>query len=363
MRKNIIFCAVAAMFLFGFIVDADQGNPSIHFEQTRHNFGKVNEEEGELDHDFVFTNKGQEPLIVTNVKTGNGVSVTGWTRNPVLPGESGTISVAYDPVNKPGRFNRSITINATGSPSSLILRLLGEVIPREKTIEELYPREIGPLRIRSNHISFGRVTPGSLRTDSLQIINTSDLTLNLSFSGIPSHIALEAVPESLSPGEKGLLLAEYDADQINDWGVITHNFRILVNEVSHVRNMIYLSANIQEDFSVLSDEEIADAPVIFFENKVFDFDKISSGESIEHDFIFSNNGNSELIIRAVRAGCGCTAIEPQKTLLEPGESSSIKAVFNSRGFRGMQNKGITVISNDPANSTIVLRITGEVVSE
>jgi hypothetical protein len=174
---------------------------------------------------------------------------------------------------------------------------------------------------------------------------------------------LQAVPQLLKPGERGIIKATWDAGRTEDWGIITHHFRVLVNGNSTGRDIIYLSANIQEDFSGMSDEEKENAPVISFEDRVFNFGNLKHGESIEHEFLFTNTGKSELIIRSVRSGCGCTAIEPKKTLLRPGESSSIKAVFNSRGFRGRQNKGITVISNDPHSPNILLRITGDVLSE
>jgi hypothetical protein len=342
---------------------SQQSSPTYGFEADQFNFGKILEKDGKVQHDFLFTNKVQEPLIITNVRPSSGISVLQWTRSPVMKGETGTITVEFNPVNMPGRFNRSITVNTTGSPSSIMLRLLGEVIPREKTPMELYPHEIGLLRLRSNHISFGQVSPGSARIDTLGVINLSGESLGLTFAGIPPHVTIKALPGILKPGEEGTIVAAYDASEIDDWGTVTHNFRILVNGLSHGRNIVYLSANIQEDFSTISDEERKQAAKIDFDNRVFDFGKLKHGLTIEHDFIFTNSGMSDLVIRRVRSGCGCTAIEPQKTLLKPGESSSIKAVFSSQGFRGRQNKGITVISNDPASPNIVLRITGEVTAE
>jgi hypothetical protein len=352
-------------FIFFLAVSAysQQGSSTIGFEAEQYNFGKIYEKDGKVHHDFIFTNRGQEPLIITNVRPSSGISVLQWTRSPVMNGETGTITVEFNPVNMPGRFNRSITVNSNGSPSSIMLRLLGEVIPREKTPMELYPQEIGTLRLRSNHISFGQVFPGTQRVDSLEVINLSEESLVLAFTGIPRHITITAIPGILKPGEEGVFVATYDASEIDDWGTITHNFRVLVNGVSHGRNIVYLSANIQEDFSLLSDDEKKQAAKINFDNRVFDFGKLKHGETVEHDFIFTNSGFSDLVIRRVRSGCGCTAIEPQKTLLKPGESSSIKAVFSSKGFRGRQNKGITVITNDPASPNIVLRITGEVMAD
>jgi hypothetical protein len=289
-----------------------QDGPSIHFENESHNFGTIREEDGNIKHDFVFTNKGDTPLIVTDVRVSGGVAVTGWTTKPVMPGEYGIVSLEYDPANKPGRFNRSIVIASTGRPATLMLRLLGEVIPRGKTPEELYPGEIGRLRLKTTHVSFGNVTRGSVRKDSIQVINLSGETIDLSFLYIPGHISPAAVPSKLEPGEKGLFFITYDAARINDWGFVTDNFRVSIDGSSPGNSMIYVSANIQEDFSRLSEEDKEKAAGISFVDRVFDFGKLKHGATVEHDFVFSNTGRSDLVIRSVRSGCGCTATDRKR---------------------------------------------------
>lgn len=363
MRKKFALISVLLLQVFVFTAVKGQQGPSLHFDNLQRNFGRVNELAGILKHEFIFKNKGQEPLIVTNVAAGGGISVTGWTRSPVMPGDSGAISVQFNPRNMPGRFNRAITVSATGMPSTQTLRLLGDIIPRDRTNEEIFPVVIGALRTRASHIPLGYVNPGSITKGKLDMINLSDNELDITFAGVPRHVTVTAEPEKLMPGEEGVISVTYDVSGMNDWGVVTHHFSVMVNGLSQGRNMIYVSANIQEDFSGITPEERDMAPVINFDGQIFNFGQIKHGESVSHDFTFANNGKSDLIIRRVKSGCGCTAIEPQKTLLKPGELSSIKAVFNSRGFFGRQTKSIVVISNDPANPNIVLRISGEVLSE
>jgi hypothetical protein len=42
--------------------------------------------------------------------------------------------------------------------------------PRAKTIAELYPRQIGPVRARSNHVNFGTIKQKEVLTDTLEIV-------------------------------------------------------------------------------------------------------------------------------------------------------------------------------------------------
>ncbi len=367
-RKCFIMClnkrliSVAFLLIIVSVVCSQQNSSSIHFESGQHNWGRINEADGPFKHEFVFTNKGDDPLHVINIRAGAGLTVW-WTKNQIHPGDTGTVSVKFNPHNMPGKFNRTITLTATGDPSSATLRLLGEVIPREKTTEELYPHQAGQLRMRTNHISIGNITPGSVKKGLTYVINNSEEVIDVAFADIPGHIKPAAIPQLLQPGETGVLKALWDAGHNEDWGVVTHSFRLIINGNSPPGNILYLSVNIQEDFSVMSDQEKENAPSIFFDERVFNFGTLSHGKSVEHGFVFTNKGKSELVIRSVRSGCGFTEIDLQKEFLKPGESGTIKAVFNSRGLHGRQSRGITVISNDPANPSIVLRITGEIISE
>ena len=45
-------------------------------------------------------------------------------------------------------------------------------------------------------------------------------------------------------------------------------------------------------------------------------------------------------------------------VIKPGEESTIKAVFDSKGTKGSQTKAVTVITNDPDNPNVVLWIKG-----
>lgn len=84
--------------------------------------------------------------------------------------------------------------------------------------------------------------------------------------------------------------------------------------------------------------------------------------SREVEFKFTNEGNRDLVFRYIRATCGCTAIQQgsQGTAIKPGETSSIKATFNSGGYKGKVTKTIYVYSNDPKNSDVVLMLTADV---
>lgn len=82
------------------------------------------------------------------------------------------------------------------------------------------------------------------------------------------------------------------------------------------------------------------------------FGDIKQGDVVSHTFKITNNGGDVLQILDVRASCGCTAAQPDKKELKPGESTSIKVTFDSKGRRGAQVKTVRVITNDPEKKDI-----------
>lgn len=91
----------------------------------------------------------------------------------------------------------------------------------------------------------------------------------------------------------------------------------------------------------------------------YNFGEISEGEKVEHEFKFTNEGNSPLIIANVQASCGCTTPDYTKLPVAPGEEGVVRVVFNSEGQLGKQHKVITVTSN-ANNANALLHLRGEV---
>lgn len=103
----------------------------------------------------------------------------------------------------------------------------------------------------------------------------------------------------------------------------------------------------------------ANAPVITFAEKIFQFGEINQGDIVEHVFTFQNTGKSPLILSKVKTTCGCTVPAWPREPILAGESSEITVRFNSHGKSGMQNKRITILSNS-LNGDEVISIVSQV---
>jgi len=78
--------------------------------------------------EFVFTNNGTTPLVITNAQGSCGCTVPSTPKEPIAPGAKGTISVKYD-TTRVGAFTKTVTIssNAAGQPTK-VLTIKGNVV-------------------------------------------------------------------------------------------------------------------------------------------------------------------------------------------------------------------------------------------
>lgn len=357
MKRIILFYGLSILSTCLF---AQYNRPYISFDKEIHDFGKIQEEKGNVSHKFVFTNTGAAPLIIQNVKTSCGCASPVWIREPVKPGEKGFVNVTFDPKNRPGIFTKNINVTTNAEKALTRLKITGEVIPRVKTVEELYPGNMSGVRFKTNNISLGKVMKGEICTKEVEIINTLDNDATITFRNVPGYIVLEVIPATLKPDEKGIIRVSYNSEKSTSWGHGYARINVGINNTYAPKDRLGISANITEDFSKLTPEERENAAHISFSQTSFNFGAVKQGELVEHLFEFKNTGKSDLIIRQVRASCGCTAVKPEKSVIKPGESSTVKAIFNTRGRKGNQSKSIIVITNDPDKPTQVLNIKGKI---
>jgi len=94
----------------------------ITFENEIYNFHEI-PEKIEAGATFNFSNIGDHPLQISDVKTSCGCTVPEWTKDKIAPNEKGAIKVIYD-AKYPGRFNKTITVfyNGIDSPKKLIIK-------------------------------------------------------------------------------------------------------------------------------------------------------------------------------------------------------------------------------------------------
>lgn len=163
-----------APFLLAFVhLSAVAQSGQVTFDVREHDFGVI-EEGTEAEHTFVFTNTGDAPVQLVQVRPSCGCTTPSWTPDPVAPGETGTVTAVYHSEGRPGPFDKGIAIYTDGEPELLQLRIRGDV-----AAARMSGLQRGPLVVASESITFPRLRVGPPAVTTLRVQNVTDQALRI----------------------------------------------------------------------------------------------------------------------------------------------------------------------------------------
>ena len=175
----------------------------------------------------------------------------------------------------------------------------------------------------------------------------------------PEYIKLEIKPETLSPGEKGEILVTFDSNFDYLYGTYTDNVMISMKmDKQEIKGSIKIIATIVEDFSKLTEEELAVAPVIYFPERAVNFGEIEAKEIKRIEIEFENRGRSELIIRNIEMNNMAYILNGFDEVVESGGKGKIVIETNPAYISAALDTRVTVIANAPKSSRNILRVYG-----
>ena len=109
-----------------------QSGAKLEMKSDTVDYGTVSKDDDSGLRAFEFTNTGDAPLIIKDVKSTCGCTVPSWPKEPIAPGKTGKIEVKYN--MNPGPIRKTITVesNATNVEGGRVaLKIKGEVIAKE----------------------------------------------------------------------------------------------------------------------------------------------------------------------------------------------------------------------------------------
>lgn len=145
--------------------------PVIKFSRESHDFGEVIE--GKLaSYEFEITNVGNQPLIVNNVQASCGCTSPFWTKEPIMPGKTGTIKATYNSAGRPGPFNKTLTILSNAENSNKMLTIKGNVVKKEdKVYTEEQKKNSPKITIEKSSFKIGKLEVNQKGTAKITVTN------------------------------------------------------------------------------------------------------------------------------------------------------------------------------------------------
>ena len=356
-----IFLIIIAAFALSETARAQQ-SPELIFGETTFDFGTIRENDGTVSHTFTFQNVGSRPVVIVSATTTCGCTVPTFSRKPVMPSQTGSVEVTFDPADRPGRFDKRVSVTISDRSEPLHLYISGNVIPREKGIDELYPIYIGSgLRAETNFHSFGYVEHGKSITTAIGLFNSSDKVLKVGIFNNSQTKAFRIVssdmPAVLKPGDKSEIVITCNlADNSHVYGTLTEHMVFEINgrrsDAELVVTGIAIDNRDNRDDNFVPKAELNKIVVKFGALK-------RSEEKRTEFFDILNTGEAPLIIRAIESVAAGTELSLRVgERIAAGERRSVGiTVHPSAKEYGPQVERIRIITDDPSRPMRDMKIT------
>lgn len=338
-----------------------QHHSVLKFENTKIDFGTIDESGGEQTRRFEAINSGTETIVVKEIVSTCDCTVVEYATESIAPNQSFVFDVRYNPWNRPGRFERTIYVWTSDSDTPIELEIRGRVTPRERSVEEVYPYDMGGgLRLESTFASFSYVEHGKEYNTAIAYTNTSTESITLRLKPQVESKALKIdYPRVVEPGATGDITFCYSLPlHSRSYGSLDDRF---VVEVDGAKSRFLLTS-----YGVAVDnfDEVDDilSPRAVFSKKNIKFGNLKPTQGcVDAYFELRNDGCAPLVIRKVE--CDSRAIRcnlRRGVKIESGGSASLRLRLNARRLKsqdGSFTARLNFITNDPVTPLQVVKVT------
>lgn len=334
-----------------------KAQPQISFDTTEHNFGEIRELGGVAQYRFVFFNKGDKPLIISNVHTSCGCTSPAWQKEPIAPSKAGYIDVSFDPRDRPGAFTKSIVVTSNATLQPVTLYISGYVSPRPEPLSVSYPYTMYDLRIKNNTINFGTVESGSTVVYEVEVVNPTAANILIEPCAEPEipFVSLTPKPSVLKPGEKGIVKCVFNTALCNKRDYLEFKVPILVNTYRYLYNIKITIVD-----GLTSKNKNNPSELTLKGSNTIDIGTIAEGQKGVAYIRYENTGVSPLVVCAVRNASSDVSVVVDNTPLEPGASGEIIATINTEGLKGKITRYLTIVTNSVTNQLVICKLIANV---
>lgn len=324
--------------------------PEIEFRNKIHDFGRININIQYARTTFIFKNTGDRPLVISSAVASCGCTTPDWTRDSVMPGDSGHIDVRYETIGRPGSFRKTITVYCNSVTQPFVhLDILGDVFQESHTNVTETPN-YGSIYFSQQTLDFKNLTDKGPDTIQTRLINGSLFSTEFEPLGkLPEYCTILGYPRSLEPNENALLTVIIDGRKVKSYGFAA--FEIPVNSSSPVNpNLgLFVTYTRKQYFPKMNAKQLAKSAhlKISAASEILNFGVHQSGDVVDTSLIFTNTGKEDLVMHEIYPECTCVRINFPKKVLKPGESMKVDFSFDTVTKNGVSRQSIWIVCNDP----------------
>ena len=349
---------LAANYTIGLPESPAEGD--VVFDKMVHDFGDVSVTDGPLSCTFTVTNNGKEPVAIFEVVSSCGCTDVTWTREPLQPGKSGTISATFKNEDGPYPFDKTLTVYISGQRKPVILRLRGVVHEKKKSLSELYgAQKLGDFGLKTR--SFKASDPlkqGLTITESATVANLGKKPLQVDFTDVSPQLSVSVSPNPIPAGSTASVSFTITADA-SLYGKNTYVATPVLDGKKAAAPLSIWAAT-RENFDSWSEQQRNDAAIPVFDNSTANFGIVKAGDPVEITFSCTNRGKSKFhIFKADPEFPQLKVLDIQDA--EAGKKGSVRVSLDTSSLeKGETVIMLTLTTNAPLRPLVNLFVAGEI---
>lgn len=333
----------------------------LEIDKVVHNFGDILLDSGPVSCTFTVKNIGDKPSVIYNVVSSCGCTDVKWTREPLLPGKTGKISVTYSNDEGAYPFDKNLTVYFSDVKKPVILKVRGVSITKKKPLSEMYDVHFGALGMRDIEFKCGNLEQGGQKSDAVMVANISDSPINVTFSDVTPEMSIKVVPNPIPAQSTAEMSFTVKADRTK-WGKNYYWASPMVDgkavKTSSGKDKIGIWAFTKENFSGWTDDQKAKGPRPMFETSTYSFGKVKKGAMVHAKFTFKNEGKSDFCVFRVNADACCWS-HSDIPVAAPGEEVTFRVHVDTKDMpKGEALTIVTLTTNSPLRPIVNLFIAG-----
>ena len=346
-------------FLF-FIVLSAGASVNTEWLAKTYNFGVIKEGDGPVTGKVRFVNKGSEATFISRVRPSCGCTGASYTTGTIEPGDTATITFTYNPIGRPGKFDKTVRVYVGKENELTVVNITGTVVGSEATLSSAYPIERGPLRLETLTVSAGEIKHGAARHLFLNVYNQGNDTIRPEWSFSSDNLTVELTPRDIPPGDAAVFGFHLKTQGLESNGPLNIPVRINPTGKKGDENAnVEVTAVVVPDTRLMSVEEIDNGPRAYLKPEFVELGEIKGKKEVPFEFEILNEGKSEMIVDRVFSRGGLVAVTSLPKRIKPGKKRKVKGKLSVGSLgRGGFRVNVEVITNDGIHPVRIANLVG-----
>ncbi len=342
------------------VVNCIWGAGEIRWLSNTFNYGVIKEIEGPATGIIKGVNVGDTPVMINRVRPSCGCTTADYTRDPIAPGDTAFVSVAYNPIGRPGRFHKTVKIYSGEENALTTIDLVGAVIGTPETLHSSYPIVAGPSRLSENKVDLGKVRFGTSRHYFLTIYNQTPQGITPHWINDNKEIDVDLAEKTIAPGDFSTMSIYLNSRAQNELGEKKYKIIFYPDQGQQDPIEINVFADIEPDLSGLTKEQIDNAPRCSVTPRLLEIGNLTDNQPVKFKFKITNEGKSPMRVSKVAGRDESVTIKKIPLTLKPGKYGECEGVIlTSRLNTGVIRIPLDIFTDDPLHPITSIEIVGE----